>query len=236
MIVTATVVQNWAVRLEATENVGTVHWYRDYASQVEYLGDGPALIDHTPPLNETINYYAQDDSDTAYANGIVVESDYPILTSTMHGDAVEVTVLDQPPLEWTGRSVAHPILNDPEPRVSVAPASFPRGTLVLYMRSRQERQVLMRMLVMGDPLSLRSTCLEAVDTVVFLPEAWRDPLASESNKAGPRHLEIDFQAVQQAPESYPPPVLRDYGDILAEGAYQWHFDTWADYREMRAGA
>ena len=136
MNITTTILGNATVRLEATDNSGTVTWYRTVRGQDQQLGTGLVHVDHLVPLNIGVVYYAQDQAGTEVAPELEVVSGEPHLTSTMHGDTHPVVVVSQPPMQWEARSVAHRILNDPEPRVAIAPASFPTGTMRLHLPDR----------------------------------------------------------------------------------------------------
>ena len=233
MIITATVEGGYKVRLEATSATGTVSWVRRVRGQDKPVGDGVVVVDNTPPLNVDITYSATDDVSTEVAPAVQVQSDSPILSSPIYGDAYQVTVLRQDPLEWEARSVAIPILGRVEPLVSIAPVAPPTGTLVILMSDNGQRLQLLEMLSRGDPLQLRSTCVDVVDDVTFLPTSWSDPRLEQDNPRSLRTLEIEFTATSSAPTAYPPAPARTYADALAVGTFAditATFESWFDLR------
>jgi hypothetical protein len=187
------------------------------------LGSTPTLIDRWAPLGVPVSWF------WAGAGGIdqtapltIDNSRGPVLTSAVGSGMVHVVVVSQPPLRWEARSVAHDILYRPDPVVTVAPARYHSATMRLYLPDMVQRTNLRALLARGEPLILRATCRDAVDDVTFLPLRWTEQLVTESRKAGPRWVDLEYQAVMDDPSRYVP--LPDWSWNLLEAA----IDTWGD--------
>jgi hypothetical protein len=235
MNITVTVLAQASVQLVAAGNSGPVTWWRATGARVDEVGTGNPLVDNGPPLNLPLTYYATDSAGTVVADPVTVTSAVPLLSSTLYGGVQPVVILSQPPLTWEGRSVWHPVIDRPDPLVSVWPASYPSGTLTLRMADSGVRRALLGLLEAGDPLLLRSTCPDAVDDMVMLPLRWSDPLVSDSNPTGPRRLVVEYQAVTR-PTTWLPGPDRTYALVLDQHVtYQEVLDLHRDYQHLLTG-
>lgn len=236
MIVTAEVLANWSVRLTAAEYTGTVSWYRSEGADV-HVGDGPVIEDRTAPLNQPLTYYATDDLTTVLlANPVTIHAPNPVLSSTMSNAAKAVTVVSSRPYQGQGRSVWHPVIGRSDPFVSVFPALYPSGVLVLRCPTNDDRVALVRDLLQpGHPLLLRSTCRDRVDTMTFLMISWSDPFPVDTMREGPTHLEISYQRVTEVAPAYTPPA-RTYQQVMDERVtYQAVVDYHRSYQALLDG-
>jgi hypothetical protein len=238
-ITTTPVPSMWAVRLTATGNTGTVSWYRDTATTSDiYLGDGLSLLDRTVPLDEPVTYYATDDLTLKTAAPLTMASGgLPVLSSTMNSTAYAVTVVSYRPYQGQGVSVWHPVIGRSDPLVSIFPALYPAGDLVIRCQHNTERTNLILMLQPGDPLLLRSTCHDRLDTLTFLMTSWEDPYVSSDAQGGPSYLRIHYQRVTDVAPAWQPPPDRTYQSVLtAHATYQAVLDAYPTYQALLDGA
>jgi hypothetical protein len=236
-VIVSAVVQpdTWTVLLTATSYTGVVDWYRAEARDV-HLGTGPKVVDRTVPLNQPVTYYAVDDVSTVTVTPpVVVPTDRPVLSSTMSNAAYPVTVVSFRPYSGEGRSVWHPVIGRSDPFVSVFPALYPAGELVLWCADNSERVALIQFLQPGAPLRLRSTCYDRLDSMVFLMTSWSDPFPDDTRRSGPSELRIQYQRVTEVTPAFVPPA-RTYQDMLDESAtYQVVLDKYTDYQALLDG-
>lgn len=231
----------YGVRLEATGGVGTVRFYRSRAGEDAYIGsdtgDPAVVVDYEPELNVVWDYVAIDGADTAVVTGITVPSDMPILASTTSALAKPVTVVDFRPYNAQARSVYHPVLGRSDPLVTVHPMTFPSGLIRFYAPDNNERVALTDMLYTGEPLHLRSTCFDRLDSFYFLALSWSDPFVNDTQREGQSYIEVEFQAVGKVPGIVPPDADRTYqtGMVDVFGTYQDVLVTWATYRQLLDG-
>ena len=237
MILTVEVdVDRYLVRLTATEYVGAVTFTRYQAGKATPLGEGPAYTDYTVPLGEPVRYYATDDATTVTDGALhTVESDRPVIGSTLLGETYAVDVYRYRPVEWQARSVAHAILGTSTPVVSVAPALYPSGTITFLLDSPTHRVQVLTMLGFGDPIILRSPCTDRVDDQIFLPLRWRDPWLTPDRPGSRQTLEVEYQAVVSTPTLYPPLNARTYSEVRDGGTYRVIRDTYGTYRGIKYG-
>lgn len=235
MIVTAEVLPNWSVRLTATSYTGQVDWFRVAGRDVP-LGSGPVIEDRAAPLNQPVTYYATDDVSTVSSSPVTINATGPVLSSTMSNVAMLVTVVSFRPYAGEGRSVWHPVIGRSDPFVSVFPAMYPGGDLVIRAGTNDERVNLIQSLLQpGHPLLLRSTCLDRLDTMVFLMTSWSDPFAVDTMREGATHLTLSFQRVTEVTPAYVPPA-RSYQNMLDENStYQVVLDDYATYQGLLDG-
>jgi hypothetical protein len=235
MQVSAVVLTNWIVTLTATAAVGQVSWNRDIGGAVEFIGTGETVVDRGAPLNVPMVYYASDDTGTVVADPVTVASDHPVLSSTMYGAAMQVTVIAQA-RDWDGNSVWHPVIDRRDGLVSIFEAGYPYGPLVLDAADSATRLQILGLLAKGDPLLLRSTCPGAVDDMTILPTRWRDPIKEDSDPAGPRRIEVTYQAVTDSPPAWTPAPDWTYEAVLqAHADYQELIDVYSTYDMLLAG-
>lgn len=229
----------FAVRLEATGATGQVDWFARRLGVDRYVGytagDG-VIYDRQPDLNVTYEYVAGDDLETLVSAPVSVTATRPVLSSTTSAIATEVTVVTVRPYRGEGRSVWHPVLGRNDPLVTVHRALYPSGQLTLDAPTPSVREELLAMLDRGEPLLLRSTCAERVDTMQFIMTAWEDPFRTDGRKGGPAYLVIDYQQVTRATGIVPPDPNRTYQTVLdMHPTYQDILATWADYRALLDG-
>ncbi len=219
-----------AVRLAASGATGTVTWYRRYAGADTLIGTGAVLWDYSVPLNLPHEYRATDDTGAAAVGPVTVASDRPVLGSTTSAFAFPVTVRETHPLRAEGQSVWHPVLGRSDPYVTIHPALYPSGTLVVHAPTAQDRQRVWELLERGEPLLLRSTCPERVPTMNILMlswewESWRSPW-----------LSIEFQQVTESPGLLAPPPDRTYQSLLDEAlTYEDLLAAYPTYRDLLDG-
>jgi len=226
----------WAVRLTATGYTGTVDWYRSGGATDLHLGTGPILTDRAIPLNEPVIYYATDDTDLTVADAVQIDTPNPILANTTSSNALQVVAVSYRPYQGQGASVWHPVLGRPDPYVTIHPATYPAGELVLRVADNAQRIELIRMLQPGDPLLLRSTCPERLDTFTFLMTSWSDPFTQDQAKEGPAYLRIQYQRVTEVQPAWQPPPDRTYQTVLNENAtYQAVLDGHGTYQALLDG-
>ena len=237
MQLTATVDQDlWAVKLVATGATGTVEWFRRSGGVNTPIGSGTVLWDYTADLNRTFEYVAADDVDSDTVGPVRIDADAPVLSSSMSAIARAVQVVDYRPLSGQGRTRWHPVLGRPDPIVTVHRALYPSGLLRLSVPTPAERQALIDLLRLGEPLLLRSTCPERVDTMTFVMQNWQDPFAGRGRKHGPAYLDIDFQQVSAFTSIAPPDPDRTYQTILDQHAtYAEVLQVYTDYRHVLDG-
>lgn len=238
MIIAATVdAALYAVKLTATGYTGTVEWFRRTASANTPIGTGPVLWDYTAELNRAHEYVATDDTDTEVAGPVTIAADSPVLSSTTSQIAKRVTVVDYRPVEMLGRSVWHPVLGRRDPFVTIHPTLYPSGTLRLWATTNNDRVAVKEMLDGGEPLLLRSTCPDRVDTFTFIVLRASDPFAGEGRKGGPAYLEIEFQMVSEVQGIAPPAPDRTWQTVVDDHAtWQEVLDTYPTWRAVLDGA
>lgn len=185
---------------------------------------GATGIDPYAPLGREINYRCTDRTGATVDTGSVQLPDPPGGASALLSSAndpnqwMAVTVLDQTPTTWQGRSVWFDVLDRRDPFVAVAPTRLRAGTLVIRSEDNDTRRGLVAAIAPGYPLILRTTCGDAVDDVTFLVLDVSEDLALDTAKAGARHWTIAYQA-----------VTREIGVYLPDPEWTWQ-DTVADPR------
>jgi len=148
-----------------------------------------------------------------------------------------VTVILYRPYEFDGMSVWHPVLNRSDPFVTIHPALYPRCELHLHAPTNSDRKAIQALLMRGDPLLLRSTCDDRLDSITFLPTSWADPLMADAARSGPTRYEIRAQLVQEAPGLVTAVPDRIYADLPPEAAtYADLKAMWPTYTALRDGA
>jgi hypothetical protein len=135
-----------------------------------------------------------------------------------------VVVLSQNPKTWEARSKAHHVIGRSDPLVTVQPASYPGGDLVLWTGSNGERFQLHTMLASGSPLLLRSVTPTAVHDMVLLATDWEEELVTDDAHQGPRTISVRYQTVTSL-RGYGPPADRSYDTWLIDHA------SWDDLRD-----
>jgi hypothetical protein len=195
------------------------------------------VLDRTIPLDEPVTYYATDDLTLKTAPPLTVPSGgLPVLSSTMNSTAYAVTVVSYRPYQGQGASVWHPVIGRSDPLVSIFPALYPAGELVLRVPDNDTRTNLILMLTPGDPLLLRSTCHDRLDTLTFLMTSWEDPYVSPDAQGGPAYLRIRYQRVTDVAPAWQPPPDRTYQTVLTQHAtYQAVLDTYPSYQALLDG-
>ena len=233
--ITVDVLSDWQTRLTATASTGTVTWTRSTVGVEVVLGTGAVRIDYTPPLNLPVSYWATDDTDVSNIVTVELAAEKCVLTSTFHGTTVPVTVLRQLPYTFEARSVAHPILNDPAPLVSVAPMVFPEFPLELWVNDQGQAQELRALIRAGDPLVLRALPASQLDTVTFIAVDVVEEHANADRPNGPRIMRINAQAVTSLPTAYPTPPAWAYTDVALVGDYATVEATYGTYDNVKSG-
>jgi hypothetical protein len=204
MAVTATVTGEWSVALH-TDSTKPGAWRRTRSgSPDQIVAETHDAEDRWAPLGAPVTYYWTDADGIQETAQVTVNPPGPVLSSALAPGFLVVTVVSQPPLQWEAQSRTHDILYRPDPVVTVAPARYHAATLRLYLPDAQTRREALDLLKRGEPLILRTLCTSAVDDVTMLPTSWSDPLVAESQRAGARWLDIDYQAVRDRPDSYLP--------------------------------
>jgi len=226
MTVAAEVVASlWGVRLTASGATGDVDWYRDDEGGDQILvGTGEEIIDRTCGLNIPLVYTAVDDTASVNTGIVRVDSDHPVLGNGLIPVARQVQVVSYRPLSWEATSTYHRVLGSRKPFVTAAPAIDPSGTLVLRARDRAERYLLVGMLTAGDPLLLRTTEPDRLDTLTFVMTNLSDPFVRETMREGETRLQVEFQAVA---------AIRDQV-VPASWTYEALKSSWPDYRAVEA--
>jgi hypothetical protein len=229
--ITATVVESVAaVKLTAAGATGEVHWFRRYGGVDTPIGTGAVLWDYGVPLNLPHEYRATDDETVATAGPVTVTSDRPVLASTISNIAARVTVRTAHPLRGEGQSVWHPVLGRSDPYVTIHPALYPAGSLILHTPTAAERQRVRDLLERGEQLLLRSTCPDRIPTMNILMTSW------EWESWDSPWLLVEFQQVTDEPGLLPPPPDRTYQTVLDESAtYAAVLDAHATYRDLLDG-
>jgi hypothetical protein len=109
------------------------------------------------------------------------------------------------------------------------------GDLVLRVE-QADRATVEALLLLGDPLLLRSVHPEAVDDVVMLPTRVRDALVLEDKPNGARWFTISYQAVSRNLGTFIPDSDRTYTNLLADAAdYTDVLVRFATYDDVRTG-
>lgn len=237
MIVTAVVEpSSYGVRLTATSSTGQVDWYRAAGRDV-FLGSGAVLDDRTADLNTPLTYYAVDDVSTVTTSPVTITAAGPVLSAPTLGVARLVTVVSFRPYTGEGRSVWHPVIGRSDPFVSMFPALYPSGELVLRCPTNSGRQdIIQTFLQPGAPLLLRSTCVDRLDTMTFLMTSWSDPFAVDTMREGATHLSISYQRVTEVKPADMPPA-RTYQQVLVgSGTYRVVVDGFTDYTGLLNGS
>jgi hypothetical protein len=198
--------------------------------------NGSATFDGYAPLGRPILYRATDSTGaTGEAVTELVDPGSALLSDALDPNRVAaVTVVDQLPNAWQGRSVWFDILDRRDPFVAVAPLRLRDGTITLRVSGVDERRALLALLETGNPLVLRSACTEAVDDVVLLPMSVDESLVLDDDKSGPRDVAITYQAVtRDLGPYYPDPEWR-WADVVADPRHpSWtalvaSYASWAD--------
>jgi hypothetical protein len=182
---------------------------------------GRVTYDGLAPFGREVTYRVTDSTGATFD----LEASLDDPPSAVLSDAVDpnrsafVTVVDQLPNTWAGRSVWFDVLDRRDPFVAVAPMRYRNGTIVVRVTGgTDDRRDLLDLLTPGVPLVLRSPCHEAVDDVVILVSEVTEELALEAAKAGPRLWRLTYQA-----------VTRDIGPYLPDPSWTWD-DLVADPR------
>ena len=240
MNITAAVVPSlWAVRLEATGATGQVDWYRRRLGRDTKVGstqgDG-VLFDYMPELNVTYDYTAVDDTGSDSVPGVIVPADGPVLSSTTSAIAHRVTVVRIRPFRVFGRSVAHDILGRTDPVVTIHPSTYPEFDLQLLLRGAQDRDTLLPLLELGEPLVIRSNCPDRVPTRVFIMREAQDPYINDDRRDYPAYLDISAIAVTESPGLVGPDPDRTYQSVIDQHTtYQGVLDSYPTYRALLDG-
>ena len=120
--------------------------------------------------------------------------------------------------------------------MTILPALYPTGELVLWTDTLAQRRDLVTMLATGSPMLLRSTHPDRVQDMVLLPSEWSDILVNPDRPGGARTLTISYQAVTEL-RGYGPPADRTYNTWLIDhadyAAVRAAYDT---YQAARDGA
>ena len=149
------------------------------------------------------------------ADPVEMAADLPILSQTMNSGARPVHVESYRPYRGEGRSVWHPVIGRSDPFVSIFPATYPQGELVIRAADNTERTELIRLMQPGDPLLIRSTCPDRLDTFTFLMLGWEDPYTRDDAQGGPSLIRIQYQRVTEVQRRVDTPAGLD----LPEGAW-----------------
>ena len=227
----------WGYRLTATGYSGVVSWYRAAGATDLHLGDGPTVLDRGVRLNEPVTYFATDDVDLVVAaSPVEMAADLPVLAQTMNSAAKPVHVDSYRPYSGEGRSVWHPVIGRSDPFVSIFPATYPQGELVLRAADNAERTELIRMMQPGDPLLIRSTCPDRLDTMTFLMLGWNDPYARDEAQGGPSLIRIRYQRVTEVLAAWTPSPDWTYQAVLdTHPTYQAVLDAFPTYQALLDG-
>lgn len=226
----------WGARLTATGYTGVVSWYRAAGGTDVHLGDGADVVDRAPPLNEPVTYFATDDAALVVADPVTIGADLPVLSSTMFSTARGVRVISYRPYQGEGQSVWHPVPGRSDPMVSIFPATYPQGELVLRAADNAERTALIQLLQPGDPLLIRTTCHDRLDTMTFLMLRWTDPYAGDDAQSGPVDLTITYQRVTEVAPAWTPPPTWTYAAVLdTYPTYQAVLDAFSSYQALADG-
>ncbi len=198
--------------------------------------NGNLTVDGYAPLARDILYRA---TDKVGQSGEAVTS-LPDPGAAILSDALDptrhllVTVVDQLPNRWQGRSVWFDILDRRDPFVAVAPLRFRDGSLILRVAGNDDRRALLDLLATGSPLLLRSACLDNVDDVVALPLDVDESLIDSDDKGGPRLFTIAYQSVTRDLGPYMPDPSFVWSDVVADprnaswSALVRGYATWSD--------
>jgi hypothetical protein len=237
MAATATVNGDYTVTL-TTDDTGAGTWYRAYSGNPDLpVGSTHTTVDRWVPLGVPVTWYWAGAGGVQQTEPVTVDdSRGPVLSSATGSGMLHVVVVSQPPLRWEARSVAHDILYRADPVVTVAPARYHSATLRLYLPDPLQRANVRTLLARGEPLILRTTCRDAVDDVTFLPTRWTEELVSASRKAGPRWLDVEYQAVMDNPSGYAPLPAWSWTALEAAVA-EWDAvpETWATWADVEQG-
>lgn len=218
----------WSVSLTTTA-AGAGRWWRATSTGTDVpIADTPQAVDLLAPLAVPLYYYWTGVDGLIEAPVVQLDAGHAVLSSTLTGVAMPVTVMDARPLSWDGGSVWHNVLGTPAGVVSVIAAPYPTGRLRLYLPTYAARVNLLSLLAGNEPLALRSPCPTAVDDLVILPTRWQDPPVNVDNKGGPAFLEIDYQSLSIVPADYAQPVVWTWGDL--EDTYE----SWGDVEDAYA--
>jgi hypothetical protein len=234
MAVTAQTTQDWTVLLTA-DAPGPGTWTRVAGDAAEVVvGDTQTAEDRWAPIGVPLVYSWATQAGVETTDPVTVESDRPVLSPAERpGASAQVVAVSQQPVRWEGRSVAHEVLSRPDPVVTIAPPTYHSATLRLHTAGREGTDHVLALLATGGPLILRTPCADAVRDCTLLPLRWTEDLVSASKPAGPRWLDIEYQAVTTDPMVYgglpdwsweemaATPELSNYDDVSAM------FHTWA---------
>lgn len=237
MQITVTVDANaYAVRLEATEYTGTVHWARRYQGVDEPVGDGPVVYDYEPAFGVPYEYIATDDVEAQVSAPVQVDSDNPVLSVEGQLYAVPVVVLSYRPSSYVNASTVWPILGRNDPLVTVHPTLYPSGKMRLHAARYSNMVDLLALLPSGRPLTLRSTCPERVPSMTFAYERAEVGYTGDRAVDVPAYVDLDYQQVEKSPGIAPPPYDRTWQTIL-DGHTTWQevLDTNASWLRVLEG-
>lgn len=226
MTATATITDDWQVLL-STDDTGPGLWTRvSYAATDVPIARTQQAHDRWAPLNTPLVYVWQPDAGAPQeTDPVTVQADRPILSSTLYAGSLQVAVVSQAPLRSEAASVPHEVLGRPDRVVSVAPMRYPSGTLRLYAADARRRRNLRSLLRAGDPLILRGTCPDAVDDMTIIVTEVTEVLLSPDAPAGPRWIDLRFEAASDLPLDWEAPPAWTWADVEA------NYATWADVEE-----
>jgi hypothetical protein len=195
-------------------------------------------VDGELPLNTPTQYVVTDQSGAqAQSDVVTVTSDVPLLSDALDpGRVLPVVVASQKPNRWQARSVWFDVLGQREPFASIAPLRLRGGTLTLLAQTRTDRGALLNLFANGHPLVLRSSCPDAVDDGVLLPESITEDLTNPERPDGPTLITVQYQAVSRdlGPVTVDPG--RTYADLPLEAAtYAQLLSLYATYDALRVG-
>ena len=226
----------WGVRLVATGAEGPVSWSRDDgAADPVPVATGVEVIDRTAPLNQPLVYIAEDGSTRAEADPVTIAATAPILGSLLSPETLPVVVEQYRPLRWEGTSTIHKVLGAHEPYVSVGEAASPSGTLVIRAATGGDRLALVRLLSSGEPMLLRTTCPDRLDTLRFVAAGWEDPFASDGARQGTSRILVDFQTIADVEAMVFPPGWNYNALHAAHATYNEVKASYATYASVVAG-
>lgn len=175
--------------------------------------DGSTTFDGFLPFGRSVLYQVRDATSAVDDTPPITlpDPERSVLSDALDPTrSLAVTVVDQLPNEWQGRSVWFDVIDRRDPFVATAPMRLRGGTLALRTETADERLSLLALLADGSPLILRSPCHDAVDDVVMLADRVTESLIVESDKTGPRRFDVAYQA-----------VTRELGPYVADPLWDW---------------
>lgn len=234
MAATATVTSDWTAMLVTDVAAGDGAWYRAHSGSPDRrIGTEKTMVDLWAPLGIPIQYYWKPATGAVQStNTIIIDPPGPVLSSALGAGSLLVRIVSQPPARWEGRSVAHAILGRPDPLVTVAKMTYHSAVLRLWAADRAAVDGLVALAQPGGPLILRTKCDDRVRDATIMVRSLTEQLVSASQPAGPRWVDIDYQAVMDDMNRYQPLPLWTWADMEA-GIATWDdvpvtFATWAD--------